>query len=242
MACESINCALNLEVFLYALIGGILPALLWLWFWLNEENDHHEPRSLIILTFLVGMGSVFLVFLLQKLSNRLGLTFGLEEAGIVAVMIGAFWEELAKYLSAKFVALKSVFYIHPIDAFIYMTTASLGFSAMENTFYILQPLMEGKKLEVINAVALRFMGASLLHFLTSGIIAIFIGLAFYSSKMKKWVSLCAGFVIAVLLHSFFNFFIMNNDNRNTFTVFLSVWVLVVLLTISLERVKSIKNF
>lgn len=244
MACTSIICALKLHVFLYALMGGILPALLWLWFWMHEENDHHEPRSLIIFTFMVGMAGVFVVFPLQQLTIYFGKFFvpTFAAGGIVALTIWAFWEELTKYLAARFTAFKHASFLHPIDAFIYMTTASLGFSAMENTILLLGPLLRGEAITAINAAAMRFMGASLLHFIASGVIALCIGLTFYASKTKKFFALCAGLFIAVALHSMFNFFIINNDKENTLPVFLSVWVLVILLTISLERVKKIKNF
>ena len=39
----------------YAAIGGMLPALFWLWFWLQEDKLHPEPRSRIMLAFLGGM-------------------------------------------------------------------------------------------------------------------------------------------------------------------------------------------
>src|SRR3989344_3571414 len=51
---------INFKTFILALLGGILPALLWLWFWLREDRLHPEPRRLIILSFLSGMGIVFL--------------------------------------------------------------------------------------------------------------------------------------------------------------------------------------
>ncbi len=244
MACTSIICALNLNVFLYALMGGILPALLWLWFWMHEENEHHEPRSLIILTFMIGMAGVFVVFPLQQLTIYVGKFFipALTASSIIAVTVWAFWEELIKYLAARFTAFKHVSFVHPIDAFIYITTASLGFSAMENTILLLGPLLRGDTINAINAAAMRFMGASLLHFIASGSVALCIGLTFYASRAKKFLALCTGLVIAVVLHSLFNFFIINNDKENTLPVFLSVWVLVILLTISLERVKKIKNF
>lgn len=244
MACTSIICELKLHVFIYALLGGILPALLWLWFWMHEENEHHEPKSLIILTFLVGMAAVFFVFPLQQLTLYVGRLFvpTLTASAVLMVTILAFWEEFTKYLAARLTAFKSVSFVHPIDAFIYITTASLGFSAMENTIILLGPLLRGETIFAINDATMRFMGASLLHFIASGVIALFIGLTFYASRTKKFLALCAGLIIAVVLHSLFNFFIMNNDKENTLPVFLSVWVLVILLTISLERVKKIKNF
>lgn len=254
MACEIIglNCSLNISIYIYALIGGILPSLLWLWFWMHEEHKHHEPRKIILLTFLLGMLSVLVAIPLEKKFVSLGQMYSdshmgtfsqiFSELSIITLIVWALIEETVKYLSARFVALKKPTFVHPIDAFIYLTTASLGFSAMENSILLISPLFRGETIGVINALSARFMGASLLHFLTSGVLALFIGLTFYASRAKKALGILIGLITAVLLHSLFNFFIINNDKQDTFSVFLSVWVLIIFLTISLERVKKIKKF
>ncbi len=246
MACQIIGslCSFNISIYIYALIGGILPALLWLWFWFHEENDHHEPKGLIILTFLTGMATVFLAIPLQHISRNLVNTYfnNFAQAALIITIVWAGIEEFCKYISARFIALRQKYLKHPIDAFIYMTTAALGFSAMENTKYLLAPLFKGSAIETINAASGRFMGASLLHFLTCGIIALMIGMSFYASRVKKWLFVVVGYILATLLHSAYNFFIMSNERQNTFLVFLSVWVLVIMLIISLERIKAIKKF
>ena len=42
----------------YAFMAGILPSLLWLFFWIREDNLHTAQRLAIALTFLLGMISV----------------------------------------------------------------------------------------------------------------------------------------------------------------------------------------
>ena len=44
-----------------ALVGGLLPAFLWLFFWLREDKEHPEPKGLLFFTFLAGMSTVILV-------------------------------------------------------------------------------------------------------------------------------------------------------------------------------------
>ena len=36
---------LNLTMSLFALIGGFVPALVWLWFWLKEDKQKPEPKG-----------------------------------------------------------------------------------------------------------------------------------------------------------------------------------------------------
>jgi len=47
------NTITSIDVF-FAFVGGLLPALLWLWFWLREDL-HPEPRRILLLTFTAGM-------------------------------------------------------------------------------------------------------------------------------------------------------------------------------------------
>ena len=56
---------------LLALLGGILPALLWLWYWLKEDAARPEPRGLIMLAFVAGMITVPLVVPLEALAGAI---------------------------------------------------------------------------------------------------------------------------------------------------------------------------
>ena len=37
-----------------AMLGGVLPALLWLTFWLMEDRCEPEPKRYLLLTFIAG--------------------------------------------------------------------------------------------------------------------------------------------------------------------------------------------
>jgi RsiW-degrading membrane proteinase PrsW (M82 family) len=50
----------------FAPFFGIIPALIWLWFWLKEDI-HHEPNKFIIFSFLCGMLAVLISLPLQKI-------------------------------------------------------------------------------------------------------------------------------------------------------------------------------
>jgi len=227
------------EMFVYALIGGILPALLWLWFWMHEGHEHHEPKHTISLTFLSGMFCVFLVFPFQHFFSDL---FNVSGGGVWQLIIWATCEEVIKFLAAYVVAFRTSVFDEPIDAFVYLMTAALGFAAMENTLFLLQPLLEGNTVEGIMTGSLRFMGASLLHVVSSGALSIFVALAYYKRRLMKEIYTFLGLITAIVLHALFNFLIMVNDTGNIFGVFSYVWATTVILIVALERVKAIKKF
>ncbi len=230
----------TIETFAYALIGGILPAVFWLWFWMHEANDHKEPRDIIFLSFVIGMCGVFVVYPLQKISAEI---FNLKDGDLSAIYIWALIEEAVKFGGAYLIALKNPrVYDHPIDCFIYMMSVALGFAAMENTLFLLTPLFRGDLVASVMTGTARFMGASLLHVAASGVFSIFIGYSFYKGKLSKLSWALVGLIVAALIHTIFNYIIVISDEQNMFIAFSFVWISIILLILSLEKVKRIKQF
>ena len=242
-----------LQTFVYALIGGVFPALIWLWFWMHESHEHHEPKNTIWITFLAGMCCVFVVYPLQKLTDFLPFqsgTLGGATSGAAnwnVLLIWAFFEEAVKFLAAYLIVLrsKSDTYDEPIDAFVYLMTAALGFSAMENTFFLLSPLLSGDALTGVLTGNMRFMGANLLHVASSGVLSIFLSYAYYKPKYIEKIYVIAGLITATVLHALFNLLIImitEAEKSRLFVAFSFVWISIILLILALERVKTIKEF
>lgn len=225
---------LSFQTLLFALLGGILPALLWLWFWLREDKKRPEPRGLIMLSFVAGMIAVLFVLPFQKFADT-------YFTGIVVIVLWAAVEEIFKYGGAYFSALKKKAMDEPIDAVIYMITVALGFAALENALFMLNPLMNGDIASTIVNGNLRFLGATLLHTLSSATIGIMIALSFYKSKWMRKLYTFFGIILAIVLHTLFNFFIIEGGGNKMFIVFFSVWVGIILLILIFEKIKKIKN-
>ncbi len=223
--------------FMYALVAGILPALLWLWFWLKEDNLHPEPRLLIILSFLGGMLSVAIVLPLQKIALNLLDVSTLPYLNEIKYTIWAGIEEIIKLLVVYFIALRSRFLDEPVDAMIYLITAALGFAALENTFFILKPLETGNAIQALISGNLRFMGATLLHVVASATIGFCMALAFYKARWLKNISIILGVILGTTLHTAFNLFIIESSGMDTFKVFASVWVGVIFLMLFFEKAR-----
>ena len=65
-------------------------------------------------------------------------------------------------------------------------------------------------------------------------------LAFYQSDKIKKEFIIAGVILSVGLHAIFNLLIIKSDNDgDTFFVFLSVWLVVAVLLVVFEKVKSL---
>jgi len=229
-----------------AFIAGLLPAALWLYFWLKEDNAHPEPPRLILLTFMYGALSVPFALIFQLL---FGLAFSLKgvESVVNASLLPAFgiivvWaaiEEFVKYKAAWHGGLKKSITDEAVDVPIYMISAALGFAALENMFFLISPLLGGNFQEVLLTTQLRFIGASLVHVASSALIGIFAGysLFFMNSVRKRYI--VSGFVLASMLHGLFNLFIIKN-NQNAFVGFLLIWLFIAIVIVLFEKIKRIK--
>ena len=221
----------------YSLLGGVLPALLWLWFWQKEDRLHPEPRALLILSFFVGMGAVLLALPLEEwIANA--------TANMTLVIIGwAVVEEVLKYAAAHFSALRRRENDEPVDSLIYLITAALGFAALENTLFLSGTFTHGALLDGLNLGLLRFVGASLLHIVTSGMLGFFLALGFYKRQGVKNLDRALGLCTAIILHTLFNLYILESNGHGgaTFTVFAFVWVWVILLLVAFEKAKKVRS-
>lgn len=219
---------------IYALLGGVLPALVWLFFWLRQDSKRPEPKGRLAETFLFGMLAVPLVLPFQMIVADKYPTLG-----FMSFFLWAILEEIFKFAAAYFSAIRTRDDDEPVDPLIYMITAALGFAALENTLFIYTPLVEDNVSLALATGSLRFIGASLLHVLSSGAIGLLIGLAFFKSKRKKILYGLGGIAIAILFHTAFNLFILNNEGVSNLETFSFVWVSIVLLLISFEKVREI---
>ncbi len=225
---------INLETATYALLSGIFPALVWLVFWLREDKKNPEPKKLILRTFLFGMGAVMIVLFFQKWVDTL-----FPGTTLLAVILWVVLEETFKFVAAFLGGLKSTEDNEPIDPIIYMITAALGFVALENALFIVGPLI-GK--DIITSVItgnLRFIGASLLHVVSSGIIGVSLAFSFLKPRGQRVIFAILALILAIILHSGFNLAIIHWDNDGAMFAFGLVWIGVILLLLAFEKAKTI---
>lgn len=221
----------------YALSGGFIPSLFWLWFWLKEDR-HPEPRVILLMTFLAGMLMVPVAMILEYLI--------LKHTNLTGVTLIAAWalvEELVKYEAAKKVALVKKWVDEPIDAIIYMITAALGFASLENALFISKSFLGGDALSGIDIGNMRFIGATLLHVATSAIIGSALAFSFTGSPKKKInfkkTSLVIGFALAWLLHFVFNYLIIESKGENVLKNLIPLWIIIIAIIFIIEKVRRL---
>ncbi|MCX6752760.1 MAG: PrsW family glutamic-type intramembrane protease [Candidatus Nomurabacteria bacterium] len=218
-----------------ALTAGVLPALIWLWFWLREDENKSEPRGLIFMCFILGMIAVIFVLPVEKFLQS---NISSPQYQIIS-WAGA--EELIKYLVVLLIVGRTSLIKEPKDFAIYMITGALGFAALENTLFLIKPLSLDHSTVNLLTTQLRFLGSTLLHAVSSGLIGISIGLSFYMNVFAKKLYLLIGIIVAITLHSTFNFFIMNSSGNNFLRVFGFLWVVTIINMLLIEKLRRMSG-
>ncbi len=220
--------------FAYAILGGLLPALLWLFFWRREDHLHPEPRSIVTGAFMIGMGAVVVSILLQKIS--LIFISDTHQQYIVWAAI----EEIMKFSGAYFIAFHSPDLDEPIDPLVYLITVALGFAALENTLFIMGTIQTGDIAQTIITGNMRFIGATLLHVLASSCVGIMLGFVFYRSHITRFLAGLVGLCAGIALHAYFNLSIISTSTVGALKIFGTIWIGVVLLFMAFEEIKGVQ--
>lgn len=214
-----------------ALLGGIIPSLLWLWFWLKEDKINPEPKGLLTIIFILGMLSVLLVLPLQRFIQAHISSHDLQ------LVLWSSVEEIAKYLAVLLILYKTKHIEEPVDWPIYMITSAVGFAALENALFLIKPFLLDQAVTGILTGHLRFLGATLLHTVSSGVLGIAMGLSLFMDSFKRKLYMILGLVVAIALHSAFNFFIIKNDGIDFLKVFAFLWVVTIIVMLLFEKLR-----
>ena len=218
------------EATFYALLAGVVPSLIWLAFWLLEDRRHPEPKRFLLLTFLLGMGTVPIALYFQRLAD------GYFPFGSFALLfVWAASEEILKFLAAGVTLIKRV-NNEPVDSMVYLVTAALGYAALENAFFLYGPIGAGDISTSITAGNFRFIGSTLVHVLSSAAIGIFLAYAYCRPKWKKVPAIFVGVLCASVLHTIYNTLILNTE-INFFIIFGGIWAGIAVVLVFFEIVK-----
>lgn len=194
------------------IILGFLPSLVWFAYYLRQDA-HPEPKSLLIRTFIAGMAIVPVVYGLEVAAREGIFRLPLEDfwQNILFIFLGiALVEELLKFAAARLAAFSSKEFNEPTDAMIYMIVAALGFAAVENVLAILWLVNIG---DAASVAAARFIGATFLHTLASGMLGYFIARG-YCRPERYRLYFSAGLALAVVSHGLFNYFVTASEQVN----------------------------
>ncbi len=215
-----------------ALIAGVIPALIWIFFWIRETRE--RPRSFSSF-FFAFLGGVFMVVMALPVEKFM-LVFSNNPNTLTVLWAGS--EEVLKFIAFLLVLFMSSAVESPIDYPVYMMIVALGFSGFENSLYFLQPLQTGTTNILILAGSMRFLGTTLMHAVVSCLPGIALGFAFFKKRTTKIIFAIFGLSLAIAGHSLFNLFITEKPDVTFFTILACVWLATIIIMISFERLRA----
>lgn len=226
---------------------GFVPSLIWLNFYFREDC-HPEPKHLLTRVFLMGIIVSPLAIIFQILLVKCA---GISVLETICVHTGvltpsspefflwsAFVEEVVKFYAIKIAILNNPEFDEPIDAMIYMMAAALGFAAIENTLIVFQTTPDGVAVTV-NTLILRFIGATLLHALSSGLLGYFLAISWFFQHHRKKLFF-VGLFMATLFHFTFNIIIFVFEKQISALLYTTSLLLgmAFLISVLFDRLKS----
>ncbi|MEK7636625.1 MAG: PrsW family glutamic-type intramembrane protease [Patescibacteria group bacterium] len=215
-----------------------LPPVIWLFFYLRED-DHPEPKRLIMTAFVGGILVAIPTAVIQYYGIRMtGQTLAnlTAQYPIFLFLFMAFTEEYAKYFVVQnLIALRREF-DEPIDAMIYLMSSAMGFAAIENALFSF-PVFRGEFFAGLELVAGRFLGANLLHVLASGVLGYFIARAYVSPNRRSVIFF--GLLTATALHAAFNYLILIKGvvSQGASYLILFLIILAIVVFVEFERLR-----
>ncbi len=228
--------------YLVYILFGLIPSFLWLYFYLKKDS-HPEPKLKILEVFCGGILVAIIAAIVESLVLKKVVTFAFPSSFfrlISIFIIIALIEETLKYLVVRLLVLNDSEFDEPIDLFVYLIVSALGFAALENTFLFFSENMQ--ILETIIISSLRFVGATLLHALSSAIVGYYWARGIILSRRLKpekeppchldgappKIMVLKGLILATLLHAAFNYFILISEEVLIYpTIFLIIAALFV---------------
>lgn len=224
---------ISFDTLLYALLGGVVPTFLWIWFWWHEESDGDAKPFLLVLSYIGGILGVLMLMPLKPVFE--GLDLNPDQIRITYATL----EEIIKVVVVALIAFHHKTINDGSDYTIYLVTGALGFSALENTLYLIEPILQNVDLGTIIITGnLRFFGATVLHTVSTALAGIIIGLAFRYGLLVKIIFGIIGIGIASGLHAVFNYFIMQNTRQGTTIAIAGIWIVAVVVIILFDRLRA----
>lgn len=217
---------------------AVAPGIAIIIFILYKDRYNKEPRVNLLMSFIFGCLSIFPAAELERAS------YGVLDGSVMGLAIFAFVvvagsEELVKFIALRFYSYRQKSFDEPLDGIVYSLMVSMGFATIENIMYVTKYAAIGKGVQV--GVQRAFMAVPA-HAAFAVLMGYFVGKAKFSQN--KFVLMLVGFVLAVLFHGAYDFFLFYKTmtytgvNSNEFVLILgAILTLVIGVGISFKLIR-----
>ena len=180
---------------------AIIPGLLICYFIFKMDKYESEPKIPLTISFILGIVIVFPAIELELLAMDYGLNDyeTLFDTFLYAIIGVALIEEGVQFLVLRAYPYQMKFFNEPMDGIVFSVIIAMGFATFENIMYANRYGLETTLVRAFTAVPAHATFAIMMGY--------FVGVAKFN-KQKSLNLLGLGFVLAVLLHGVYDFFLM----------------------------------
>lgn len=194
----------NIAVVIIYLLAALLPALFLMRYIYRKDTVEKEPKGMLVGLVFLGVAAAVVAVILESIGQ--GVLSQFYEEGdpaftiIMAFLVVAVAEEGAKFVFLLWRTWRDPSFNYSFDGIVYAVFVSLGFAAFENISYVMGYGLTTAVLRALLAIPAH-MG-----------FAVFMGYFYSRAKLcsdkgnigGKRRNLWAGFLVAVLLHGFYD--------------------------------------
>lgn len=194
---------------------ALAPAILILIYFYKQDKHEKEPVKYILISALLGALTIIPAATMELAVDENGLNANYPTGRLFfyAVFVVGFAEEFFKFLVLRFYMYRHKEFDEPYDGIIYGVAVGMGFAAVENIMYVAQGGLSVGLLRMFTAVP----G----HAIFGVILGYYTGLAKFKEKRGARTGLIFfGFVLAMLTHGLYDFFLVYDESALFFFSFL----------------------
>lgn len=225
---------------MYKLIPlAILPGLVLGAYVYVKDKKEKEPIKLLVKLFFSGVFSCFLAVILTYMLGFIIDIYSVNYNDVISVFVHTFivvgfTEEFSKWLFLYFISKNSEEYNYSFDIIVYSVFVSLGFATYENIFYILDFGLDAALIRAFTTIPAHMF------------FAIFMGYFLLIAKkmekknilFKKNLNIILSIIVPVLLHGFFDFCVMYDNDIFIFIFVIFLGLLYMISYLFLEKLSD----
>jgi RsiW-degrading membrane proteinase PrsW (M82 family) len=183
------------------IVLALIPALLWLAFFYQQDRLEPEPKGYVVGVFLLGallaQGiGIPLVQNVYEAPRWLPLNVWTDLLGSILVI--GFVQESLKYAAVRYSVYQSAEFDERVDGVVYGTAAGLGYATMLNVHYVVSSGGVDLQVGVIRIAVTALAQASF-----AGLTGYFLGRAKFEDEPVWWLP--SGLALAAVLNGLFAF-------------------------------------
>jgi protease PrsW len=183
------------------LVLALIPALIWLFFFYQQDRLEPEPKGYVFAVFILGAllaQAVGIPLLRDVFEVRRWLPISPWANLLGSILVIGFTQEFLKYVAVRYTVYPTAEFDERVDGVVYGTAAGLGYATMLNLHYVVASGGVNLQAGVIRIVVTTLAQASF-----SGLSGYFLGRAKFEVEPVWWLP--SGVALAAIANGLFTY-------------------------------------